>query len=297
MAEKDYQIDFFQVVVTATPVIPDPSAGFASLRHHRAGMISEAAGYVREVWRVRRDRDVHAYRGQLRKFRMSDFPEIGAVGSAGVELELDPAQGIIEKNFFQFESRNNLLVWHGNGHASTAGQFAKVLSDLWGTKVSLIPIPKAGAARRLLSGNVDIKKLTLSIPVPTDPNFYPAQDFSKGVIDMLRGAGGDRIKIEISADARRAGRGRMAVLGRGIKRAVAELAQDADATVAKVEAFENGALYPIDLVADRIRSVQVVEHEGRYPGDERMFAVLRAARAEVNDELEEYFGGENRLDI
>lgn len=291
MPERTYRFDFYQVVITETAQIPVPGEGFRRLLRRR--LQSDAAGMMREVYALSVNQG--GFQGQLRKFRMEDFPEVGAPGADAAQLALADDQGLIEKNYFRFEPDNDILVWHSNNHGSTPNQFAKVLRDFWGTQVRLLPLIKGDAARRILAGEVDIKRVELSIPLPTNPDYHPNNDFSREAIELLRSAGGDRLKIQISADARRVAPGQRASLSRRIKRGIAELASERMATVAKVQAYEDGDFAePIDLIAERISTTQVIDHESRYPGPARMYQSMRDAFAEAQGEINEYFGPPGR---
>lgn len=292
MAERIFRIDFYQVTLTATGQIPDPDSGFRWMLRNRP-LQSDAAGMVRDIYGLSANRT--GIQGQLRKFRMDDFPEVGSIGRDAAQLDLDEDQGLVEKNYFRFEPDSSVLAWHSNSHGSTPNQFAKVLRDIWGTKVKLLPLVKGNAARRILAGQVDVKRVDLSIPVPTNPDYFPANDFSRSMIDLLRSAGGDRLKIQISADARRVNPGERASLSRGIKRGIAELVTDGAASIAKVEAYEEGnVVEPIDLVAERVYATQVIDHVGKYPAPARMYQALRDSFNDVQGELDEYFGTPDR---
>lgn len=282
----DYRIDFFQLTHTATANIPTVRRGFELLQNGDVETSGEINRYTREVWRPRERRRPQSHVGQFRKFRMDDWPEVGRVGQPGHELELENA-GLIEKNFFVYYPDRSLLGWHTNAHASGVGQFARFLSQVWGTKVYAVPVLQPEAARRLLRGNIDLKRFVVSIPRPRAPDLYPDDDFGRATLELLNHADGDLLHLSISIDGRR-GDARPH-LARRIKRALAEFA-NFGATTAKAIVYEDGIEHPIDLLADRVTSHQTVEHDGRYAPEDTMFHTIDAARTESEGPLREYFG-------
>ena len=276
-----------------TADVPDVVTGFQLLEQGNVETSAEISQYTREVWRPRaRGRPVTRV-GQFRKFRMDDWPEVGNVGEPGHELELENA-GLIEKNFFVFYPDLQVLGWHSNAHANSVNQFSRFVSTVWGTRVSAAPVLQPEAVRRLLRGNIDLKRLTVSIPRPRDPDMFPDDDFGKATLDLLNAADGDSLNLTISIDSRRADA--KPHLARRMKRALAEFAEFG-ATTAKAVVFDDGVEHPIDLLADRVSVSQEAEHDGRYAPEETMYQLIDAARREANGALREYFGElENRLD-
>lgn len=118
-----YRIEFYELTVEPTAQDADAFGALTRLAGMNNQLSVQVGGFVRELWGLRDDGQV--VRGQFRKFRMDDFPEVGRVGGAGEELDLDDDQGLIEKNFFALYRRQSLLTWHGNGHASRPGQFCR----------------------------------------------------------------------------------------------------------------------------------------------------------------------------
>jgi len=288
-----YKIDFFQLSLTATPEVPTVRAGFELFDRGEAETSAEVSQYTRELWRNRRRTRPASHIGQFRKFRMDDWPEVGNVGEPGRELHLENA-GLIEKNFFIYYHDIGVIGWHTNAHANSIGQFARFLSGAWGAKVTADPVLQPDAVRRLLRGNIDLKRFEVSVPRPRAPDMYPNDDFSRQAMELLNAAEGDLLHLSIAIDGRRADASPH--LARRIKRALSDFA-GFGATTAKAIVFEDGVEHPIDLLADRIVSYQDIEHDGRYAPEDAMYQVIDAARHECEEPLREYFGQlENALD-
>ncbi len=297
MALHTYRIDFFQLDLAPSVSFQSPRDGLEAIRNqtlvaiHPTGPNVGPNEFVRDIWQLDRRRN-RSFTGQFRKFRMSDLPEVGRAGQPAAQLSLPRNSGIVERNFFIYYERFQLVGWVNNGHANTAMQFARFLSTLWGATVRANPVLQPDAVRRLLRGGVEIKRMTVTIPRPANPDAYPNDDFSRETIEMLNRSGADSMHLMLTTDARRgdtAGH-----LANRMKRTLSELAAFG-ATTAKAVVFDDGMEHPIDLIADRISSSQEIEHDdGRYPPAASMYQLIDAARQESDDALIEYFG---ELDI
>jgi hypothetical protein len=69
-----------------------------------------------------------SFQGVFGRLRMSDLPRIGDNHGAEEDIALDEDQGLIEKNYFLFDRRRQLLTWQINRSASTTTRFAEYLS-------------------------------------------------------------------------------------------------------------------------------------------------------------------------
>lgn len=282
-----YTIDFFQLSIVATGDVPTPEDGFRAIHEDEYQPILNSSGYTRDLWRLESRKRPMSYAGQFRKFRTTDLPEIGTAGGNAKELALDDDEGVVERNFFVYYKEHQLLGWCRNGHANTASQFASFLGQLWGTKVSIGPVLEPDAVRRLMSGNVDLKKVTLSIPRPTSRDLYPEEDFSNGTLALLNKSGADSLHLILSIDTRRSDTD--GKLSAHWKRALAEFTS-LGATTARAIVYEDGVEHPIDLIADRVSSRQGIETNARFPPSGTMYAAIDAARDECKGAIHDYFG-------
>ena len=279
-----YRIEFFELAATATPDVPNAFRALTDLAHAPVPAI-EIGAYMRELWELKLDTRV--VRGQFRKFRMTDLPEIGRLGGEAEQMHLAENQGLIEKNYFALYKRHSLLAWHTNGHGNTPTQFAKMLSKALGTSVEANPLIQANGLKRLMRGDVVVRSLELSIPRPRDTEYYPDEVFSQHLFDAMGEADGDRIRVSITTDGRVSARPQ---LGTRVKRALKELVSDQAASTARIQAIEDGIEHPIDLIADRITSTQEIEHEGRYPSPNAIYGAIDNALDEEQAAIDAVLG-------
>lgn len=285
----NYRFDAFKLNVTASGDIATVSDIIREIDEGGGPNTTNDGGYVRELWRARQVRNPNAWFGQFRKFRQGDLPLVGAPGEEGHELEIEDDEALIEKNLFLVVPPHDILLWLVNGHANTPNQFTRFLSKLAGTKVTADPIVQPDAMRRLMRGNLVLKKVQMRVARPTDATWYPADDFSKEIFEVMAKGGGDSLLVEASVDGRLAPSRRHALALRW-KRAFRDFVNDGHATMAKVDVIEDGIEYPIDLLADRLVTSVQVDHDGRYAPAETMLGALQAAWTDIEPMVTETFG-------
>lgn len=286
-----YRFDAFQLNVAATGEISSVRDILQALTESEDEPSLDVGGYTRDLWKARSGQRSGTWFGQFRKFRQGDLPLVGAPGEEGEELEIAENQGLIEKNFFLVVPPHDILVWHVNGHANTPMQFCRFLSELGGAQVTADPIIQPDAMRRLMRGKAELRKIHMRVAQPTDPSWYPSEDFSKELIDLLAKGGGDALTIQVGVDGRLAPSKQTDLVGKW-KRAIKELVNDGLATSAKVDVLEDGVEYPIDLIADRLVSFIPVDHDGRYAPTQTMLSALKSAWDEIKPTITETFGSD-----
>lgn len=286
---KKYSISFFAVTVAPNELFNDPLVGLVGANAGTFPRTAARNGITRELWTIDRvDKPTSQIEGQLRKFRTEDLPEIGRAGEDARPIELLENEGVIEKNFFILYEQTGLLAWHTNGNGSSTNQFAKFLESIWNCKVSIDPLIEADALRRLLRQNVEMKSLEVSLPRPANGEHYPNNDFSEHTLGLLNESEGDRIKIKINIDGR-SRQGATRRLSSATKGFVSDML-NMGATSLKAGVVEDGFEHPIDLIADRVQCVQEAEVDSKYPSNDDMFNLLRAAKDECSDAITAYFG-------
>src|SRR5690606_29721060 len=129
----------------------------------------------------------------------------GAAGAKAEEIELEENQGVVERNFFVFYNENNILGWHRNTHGNHPAQFARFLQEHTATKFSVDPVLQPDAVKRLMSGNVDVRRIVFSIPLATSPYVFPENHFNKGIFDIMNDVKADSLHITLGIDGRRSG--------------------------------------------------------------------------------------------
>lgn len=287
----NYRIEFYEVSLTPTASAPSPTASLSTLVGSTTPQLFHDSGITRELFDL--ERRPGRITGSLRKFRTHDLPEIGAPGVAAHEIDLDDNQGLIEKNFWALYEADSILLWHANGNANTAKQFERTLTHLLGTRVHITPLVRRDALHRLLEGTLILRSLEVSIPRPRHSDFFPEEEWNRNIMNAMSAAEGDRIKVTITSDSRITDHAR---LSDRMKRALEELVTDRAASTVKVNVEENGLIHPVDLLADRIFSTQMIEHDGRYPGRESMYGAFDEALNEERAEITAILGeGGTRL--
>lgn len=287
MPQRSYKIEFFQLNLVPNQDVSSIRDLFEALDDGEYDTSLEIGGFTREVWGLVFDRFANSVCGQFRKFRDTDIPEIGSIGEDAEQIELDDGEGLIEKNFFVYYEQNDLLAWHKNSHSSGINQFVNFLSSVTGAKVTAGPILQSDAIARLMSGDVELKKIEFTLPRPTNPQLYPQDDFGSTILGMMNNADADSLKISMGVDLRRADtEGKLA---RRLKRTLRNLVSNG-ASTARAHVLEDGIEYPIDLIADRVFSWQSVETNAYFPPSFTMYGIIDTAKAECQEELDAYFG-------
>lgn len=285
LAQKNFNIDFYQLTHRPTPQLDTPSAAFDQMIHGALPTVANIMGFTREIWNLNKRGENYAF--QLRKFRTNDLPQIGTTGFDAVDLELAERHGLVERNYAMYFPTRQILAWCQNSHGSSPGHLARFLSDRWANQVAISPILQSDAIHRLMRGDVELKKIELTIPRPTNPDLYPAEEFNRSLIDMLREGRADSIHISMGVDGRR--RDSAGTLMADLKRTLTE-ATGLGASTAKAIVFDNGIEHPIDLLTDRVRSTQQVLTDVRYPPSATMYDVIERARQESEGAINGYFG-------
>lgn len=288
--QKEYKIEFFQLTVSPTDEITSISDIFNSIIDNKIDSTKIERSFTRDIWELKK-RTTGKYRGSFtgvfRKFRNRDIPEKGAAGRDSQPIILEPDEGIVEKNFFVYYPKNNLLAWHNNPHASSPKQFANILKKISKVNVNLSMIIQANAAQRLMKNELTMKKVVVSIARPKSADFYPDDDFSRQALALMNGINGDSLHFEIGINSRLEDSANT-LLSR-IKTSLVYFV-GAGATTSKAVVFEDGVEYTIDLIADRVISFQSIETNAIFPPSVTMFKLIDDAKQEKQKELDDYFG-------
>lgn len=229
----------------------------------------------------------YGFRGVICKLRLSDIPHKGSLSGTEEELALASNEGLIEKNYFIFYSDHQLLVFQDNFHGTSMAMFSHFLTTFVKAATTFNPVIRAETLSRLMAGDTEVRKIDLSIARPTNPDLFPKDDFSVELLRLLQSSDAARISVKLTAN----GPGmRGNTLYNNVKNSLRSLVESNSVKKAQVEVESDGRIMPIDLVADRLYSRQIVEMKGRYPYPPLMFQALETARSEMSDELAQYFG-------
>lgn len=226
------------------------------------------------------------YRGEFKRFGHDDLPHAGIPNGREREIELDPDENTIERNYFLFFQDRKLLIWQENRRASSTTMLSRYMSAVFNHTVTFPPLLTPDAHRAFLLGNHRPKVIEFSVARPVNPAMYQGAGESDRILRIIGGLDGMSGTFRISANS-------MGVKGRLLDAARAiglgnDLAQSGLASKVRLEL--EGVDHPIDLLSDRLRVRIEVEMNGRYPDPFGMYAELERARADVAEELHEILG-------
>lgn len=281
---KRFRFDFYQLTVTPDASISEVGDGFSGSLSGAFQSNCHHHGYIRELHDLTATPSV--WHGQFRKYRDADLPQIGKIGGAPSNIPLQDDEGLIEVNAFMYFKKFNILIWSVNGHGSHPDKFASCLSDLWGVKVHVSPLIEPDCMKRLMRNSVEIKKIIVTVPRPSNPDLFEENNVSETMMNLMKNTNSDHFKLELGVNLRSKDAGSL----RGdIKLAVKEFIA-AGATKAEVVIDEHGCNEPIDLIAQRISSTRQLATSSRYLPAATMYTMLKDVYDEKQGVIDELCG-------
>lgn len=226
-----------------------------------------------------------SFQGVFAKLRNTDMPHIGDPEGGEREIDMEKNEGVIEKNYFLYYKKHELLVYQSNLHGSTIDAFGKYFSNLVNHATIFSPIIKPDSISRLMKEGREPTRIEVKIAKPTNPDFYPSDDWTDRTLSLMNEMGGSTVNLTISAGGR--GKSRQWLMP-SVKDFLYKAVASGHAKVAKISL--SGLEHPIDLLADRILVIRSVKMNGRYPLETDIYSALLAARDEVSKDLDIYFG-------
>lgn len=287
MADKTYRIDFWTVSLVPSATYADLRSVFRALIDRGASYSTVLNGYVREVRELGANVSRSSFWGSVAKFRVHDLPHRGMPGGGERQLVLAENEGLIEKNYFHFNSRRNLLMWQSNRNANGSEHLCKLLADFSQCRIRKGVVATRTATERLLNGENELKSYEFSLAKPTAVDVFPrGARITNQIAEIFAAGGGDSISVKSSVDSRlKTGssgftepmREALAAISRYPKarRVVATIVND------------DGEQEALDLLADRIKSLQTIELVGRYPNANSVFAAFQRAYREQRQAIDE----------
>ncbi|MDP3514313.1 MAG: hypothetical protein Q8S20_16360 [Sulfuritalea sp.] len=247
-----------------------------------------------EIRGLKRFKDGASFRGVFARFRSDDLPHVGKPGGKERELDIEPDDGLLEKNYFLYYRKHQLLVYQENGNGSVVGRLGEYFSNHFNAATVFQPVLQPDATMRLLRADVQPMSLELSFARPTNAEWFPKDDFSRELLALMKSAKAPSIHLSLSGTGRGALR---QPLSQKVKRSVVGLLGHGDVKVARLLVEDEEGRHPIDLISDRLMHRIEVEMAGRYPVEQSVFNGLMEAKDEHNDALETIFGaGDGVLD-
>lgn len=286
--KRSFSIEFYEIVVAPTDDVTNAATGFKRLQSSSAALTSDINSYIREICDLRDENDPMGVSGVLRKFRTDNLPGVGSPGGLEEQLKLADGKGLIEKNHFRFFARQNVIGWQRNHNANSPMLFAKLLGRLWKTNVELNVLLVADPVKRVRDGTGLIRRLSLTVAKPKHGDFTPESEFSENVFNLLDATGGMSIHLTINATTDNPMN--HGLVGRVVRAGMAEIASSAEPTVAKIDVDDEDGFRPIDLIADRIVSIQLIEFDGSAPTRLDMVKAIRDGRRERLHDINAYLG-------
>ncbi|SNB81544.1 hypothetical protein SAMN02745900_03866 [Pseudomonas sp. URIL14HWK12:I8] len=231
------------------------------------------------------------FQGVFAKIRKDELPHAGKAGHPDRDLGLAQDEGLVDKNHFVYYEQNELLVMQANRYAGTAVALGKYLTDIHGQlAVSFNPVLQPDATRRLMREDLTPVQIETSFARPTNPDLYPDDDWSTGLLDMLSQLGGGNVKLSVTADRKRVAEGADRLTDRA-RRVAQAFRQIPNVRKVKINMEDDeGIIYPIDLIADRLKVRIEISVSGRYPNEAGMFKALKGAKNDQLDNLQQIFG-------
>lgn len=289
--QKDIKIGFF-----TESVAEDSELSFGGFLKHHAEANNNATAplwiegrHSFEVRGIEEQADGNMIHGVFAKFRTDQIPHAGQAGGVERELDLGRDEGLIEKNHFIYRKSDSLLIYEQNGHGSRPAKLAKYVTSLVGETLTFDPVLQHDAVERLMRGNAHVRSMRVSFARPTNPEMYPDDDWSRGLLENLSQVGGSSVALMITTDSRSDDEEKRALADR-IKDSAAAFMRSGYARSVRVNVEEDGVEHPIDLMADRIVSPQSVAMAGKYPLKESIYAALNSAFEDERDTIYEVIG-------
>ena len=222
--------------------------------------------------------------GVFAKFRGDQIPHIGEAGGNEREIEIAENEGLLEKNHFIYRPLDRLLVFEQNGHGSRPARLGRYITEQAGEVLTFDPVLQGDAVERLMRGEAEMRSMRVSFARPTNPDLFPEDQWTHSLMEQMAIAGGSSVALSITSDSR-SNEEEKSKLSARMKGAVTALMRSGYARTVRVKLEEDGIEHPIDLMEDRITSVQSVTMAGKYPVRRSIYAALNSAFEEQRDAI------------
>lgn len=282
MATKMYKARFFQG--TSASGTSSVSAILKSVVQNRAApqahpivQLGEYKYQLRELVSVNNGA---VFKGSFGKLR-DDAPHI--ITRAGDEetIDLDDDEYLIEKNYFLYYSRDELMVYQVNRPGSDVSRLGQYLGEVAEEQdtIALSDILMPDTLATLLRG--DVKSVEVSFARPKKlRNIVPQTNWNQNMMSLLSGAGAGRISVKVSTQSR------TQALAGDMKKVIKELLQFSETRGLKVKFADVDR--PIDLIAECVQDSIEVAMDGKYPKPASIYAALDKARERQKENIEAY---------
>jgi hypothetical protein len=246
--------------------------------------VVEIGRYKRDFWDLHRGKTY--VRGQFRRWRMDEPPNIGSPGAAAPALDLPPGQGTANLNHFMFWPSRSLLAWQMNPTGSGPGIIKAALSELIEAPVEVLPVVTVDSAKRLMGKDAELLKVELSVAKPKNPDLYPTSEWGVQFMKMMNEA--DHLHLTLSVNSQKKKPG---YISDRVKNALKEFAgSEFNPRVVRAKLEDEHGTGFIDLIADRIKSTQEVKPINKSYPPLTYYRAIKAARDERREDLNAVLG-------
>ena len=122
------------------------------------------------------------FKGVFAKFRAGDLPHIGSRDSLHERpIDMEESEGLIEKNYFLYDKRYQLLTFQVNGNGCNINQVGNLFTSIAGAAVTFNPVLRPDAIERIINGGLNPVKYQISLARPSNPDLLPDDDFSGSI--------------------------------------------------------------------------------------------------------------------
>ncbi|WP_147408749.1 hypothetical protein [Kushneria sinocarnis] len=160
----------------------------------------------------------------------------------------------------------------------------RYITEQAGEVLTFDPVLQGDAVERLMRGEAEMRSMRVSFARPTNPDLFPEDKWTHSLMEQMAIAGGSSVALSITSDSR-SNEEEKSQLSARMKGAVTALMRSGYARTVRVKLEEDGIEHPIDLMEDRITSVQSVTMAGKYPVRRSIYAALNSAFEEQRDAI------------
>lgn len=244
----------------------------------------ETGGYafqLSDITVVNRGQQNESFQGVVRKLRLTNLPELGSRDGSSEEIDLGDYEGLVEKNYFLFFRRRELLVYQNHKEGTGMHDLGLFFSEMADEICTLNPILKPDAYRRLINNQNPLTKIEFSITKPNLELFneeHSNDRLTSQLTELARNTNSHNVKITLGTPKNMNQR-----LGDWLKSSLGMMAEHS-ARTAKAWT-EDDSSHPIDLIADRIKGKMGIEMNGHYPEPEQVFPALNETYSRHRDDI------------
>lgn len=203
------------------------------------------------------------WRGVFGRLR-PDAPNEIDVNDYESKLPLKPKSFLIEKVYFIYKPKHDILIWQNNTDVGFTGKIEFYLSRILSDNFFVYSITRGSSLDKVLSGEVKYYEAKVAMPKTKLSNVpkYEQQTF-----DLMKGVGGATISYKISAVN--------GILNGNIYDRIKNILASDSTKSLKVKLAEDDE--PIDLFVERISDRMSVDLIGHYPDPTDIFSRLNYA--------------------